>query len=155
MDTSSSVVSTFKFISYKIDKFNFEMKKQISILASKQNVFDVADITLGIKQPIFYTKNKYYVCGVECKIDLISNEKSIGNIESSISGIFTLDEPVGQELLEKIVKVQFPVILFPYLRSAITSFLANAGFGTFVLPLINVSELAKENLSGVPIQIVE
>jgi preprotein translocase subunit SecB len=36
------------------------------------------------------------------------------------------------------------MLLFSYLRSAITSIMAHAGLGSFIFPLINVHELAKK-----------
>ncbi len=44
---------------------------------------------------------------------------------------------------EQIVKNHFPVLLLPYLRSTISSFLANAGIVPFVFPLINLHRLAE------------
>ena len=43
---------------------------------------------------------------------------------------------------DKIIKIQAPAILFPYLRASVTSVLLNAGFSQIQMPLINVNELA-------------
>ena len=48
-----------------------------------------------------------------------------------------------KDVEKNIITLQFPSILLPYLRSTLTSILANAGFGSVVLPLINLVEVAK------------
>ncbi|MDA3811423.1 MAG: protein-export chaperone SecB, partial [Spirochaetaceae bacterium] len=58
-----------------------------------------------------------------------------------------IEPGVPKDTLINVAKYQFPTILFPYLRSTVTSFFANAGFGTFIFPLINVVELAKKLLT--------
>lgn len=52
------------------------------------------------------------------------------------------DEDLEPAQLESLVKLQIPAILFPYIRAAMTSFLANAGFPGVHLPLINVQRFA-------------
>lgn len=155
MDASSSIISSFKFISYKIDEFNFEMSKHVSLLSINKNIIEKSEINIGLKQPIFMKKDNRFISGIDCKITIMSNNVPIVTLKAGITGLFTTDDVSDMSLVESIVKIQFPTILFPYLRSTITSFFANAGFGTFIFPLINVVELAKNNLENTPIQIIE
>lgn len=156
MAESCSIISKFKFISYKIDKFSFEMTKHISLLGFTGNINkDDWQINLAIRPPIYYKKDKLYIGGINCKISLLSDEKPILNLESSISGMFSSEDELDTESRDNLVKYQIPTILFPYLRSSITTFIANAGFGTFIFPLINVVELSRQTLKDIPINIVE
>ncbi len=155
MDASSSIISSFKFISYKIDEFTFEMSKHVSLLAVNKSITEKSEINIGIKQPILFKKDNRFISGIDCKITLMSNGVPVVNLKASISGLFTTEDSIDPTLVDNIVKMQFPTILFPYLRSTITTFFANAGFGTFIFPLINVVELAKNNLENIPIQIIE
>lgn len=155
MGASSSIISSFKFISYKIDEFNFEMSKHVSLLSINKNIIEKSEINIGLKQPIFMKKDNRFITGIDCKITIMLNNVPIVTLKAGITGLFTTDDVSDMSLIESIVKIQFPTILFPYLRSTITSFFANAGFGTFIFPLINVVELAKNNLENIPIQIIE
>lgn len=71
-----------------------------------------------------------------------------------MSGYFKVAEgPLDPELEKNLVRIQIPAILFPFVRSAISSLTINAGFPGVILPLINVQEIAKE--AGDKIQIQE
>jgi preprotein translocase subunit SecB len=50
---------------------------------------------------------------------------------------------------KNMVQINIPAILLPYLRSAITTILSQAGFGTIVLPLINIYEIAKQQTTEI------
>ncbi len=156
MADSSGIVSNFKFISYKVDDFKFEMSKHLSLLGYVGNAQqDDWEINLSIKQPTLFKKNNSYIGGINCKISLLSDKKPILNLETSISGLFQSDNQLDADVQENLVKYQIPTILFPYLRSTITTFIANAGFGTFIFPLINVVELSKKTLKDIQINLVE
>lgn len=156
MSESSSIISSFKFISYKVDDFKFEMIKHISLLSFSGNTKDDDwEINLGIKQPTYFKKTNSYIGGINCKISLLSDNKPVVNLDTSISGLFQADSELSKEIEESLVKYQIPTILFPYLRSTITTFIANSGFGSFVFPLINVVELSKKTLKDIQINIVE
>ena len=156
MVESSGIISNFKFISYKVDEFKFDMSKHLSLLGFVGNtVQDDWEINLSIKQPTFFKKNNSYIGGINCKIALLSDKIPILNLETSISGLFQSDDLLDREVEESLVKYQIPTILFPYLRSTITTFIANAGFGAFIFPLINVVELSKKTLKDIQINIVE
>jgi preprotein translocase subunit SecB len=58
---------------------------------------------------------------------------------------------MDKKLEENMVHVNIPAILLPYLRSAITTILSQAGFGTIVLPLINVHEVTRRK----PVEILD
>ncbi len=55
MAESSSIISEFRFISYKIDDFNFEMSKNVSLLGFTENTkTDDWEINLNIKHLQYY-----------------------------------------------------------------------------------------------------
>jgi preprotein translocase subunit SecB len=53
---------------------------------------------------------------------------------------------------EKLVRLQIPALLFPYLRPGVTSLLANAGFPGVMFPLINVQALAADAGNKIRVQ---
>jgi preprotein translocase subunit SecB len=159
----SSITSQFQFVSYKVDRLQFDIKPDLALLASTRNLpADMWDIVFSIRQPSFFSQEKSYVAGLDIKIELkADNERSDGESESSISlsaGIAGLFQVSGERLEagleEKIVKNHFPVLLLPYLRSTITSLLANAGFTPFIFPLINLHKLTEDALKDIEVKVI-
>lgn len=165
-----SIISSFRFEGYKIDRILYGtipdvgFLEVIGTLPSEGWKFDI-----GIRQPLYFKSKKKYVGGMDIKITYPISEKrgaespdkgqdekakieigdNIVKLEIGIAGAFSVEENRFEKTIEEnLVKVQIPVLLFPYLRSAITSIFAHAGLGSTILPLINVQELAKSaNLS--------
>lgn len=72
-----------------------------------------------------------------------SNRVAAGR--AGISGFFKIiDGKLTEEAEKNLVRFQIPAILFPFLRSAVSSLLINAGFLAVVIPLINVHEMASQ-----------
>jgi preprotein translocase subunit SecB len=148
------------------------MKKSMGFLEFRGSIAPALwDYEIGIRQPAYVKEKKYYACGLDCKVFLFPNkieevkkkaEDALLYIETGIAGIFSAvnENKDGQEQLtrfnsdleSKLVRIQMPAILMPYLRGAITSFLANAGFGAVLFPLINVQELADKTLKDIEIK---
>ena len=140
--------SNFKFLNYKIDSFTFELECSNKTIYSK--IFE-GNLTFGIalKQPMFIERELTYLGGFNCKISLEDEElpienKTVFSLESGIIGAFSFENPLSQEREAILVKKQIPAILLPYMRGSISSFLANAGFGSIVLPLINMNAVAEQ-----------
>lgn len=156
--------SGFKFLCYVVDKFDLSFGKNVTGLSLSSQSLSGIELVWGIEmriaQPKYIKKHKHYICGLSCKLTL---KKSVGDkanhplliLETSVSGIFETDGRYQPEVEEKIAKVQAPAILLPYLRGAITTFLATGGFVSMVFPLINIHELAENTLKDVSIEVVE
>ena len=152
--SDSSVISSFKFQSFKVDEFRFSMEKQLGLLAF-QGCYTQEDweAEISIRKPTFYEANNFYLSGVKFKLSLVPGKtpetKPLAILEGSISGLFSTENRFKPEDEEALVQYQMPAILFPYLRSAVTSFLANAGFGSFIFPLINMQEIARRTMKDI------
>ncbi|MCI5143534.1 MAG: hypothetical protein D3909_17795 [Candidatus Electrothrix sp. ATG1] len=141
---------------HKVDQLEFNIKPDLGLLESTKNLpADMWEIVFSIRQPSFFSQRKCYVAGLNIEIKLKadnkntdeedSNTESLVFLSAGIAGLFKA--PNGRfetEAEERIIKNHFPVLLLPYLRSTITSLLANAGFTPFVFPLINLHRLAEE-----------
>ena len=174
-----SIKADFKFESYKIDKFSFEMKHYISLLEFA-GTFDPSSwkFNLRIAQPCYSASRKKYIGGINIEFMLMPDmpvnsteekkdtgveQKSIeSNLEPllkcdvSVVGVFSISESRFEERIEKnLVRLQIPAILLPYGRSTITSFLANAGFGSAMLPLVNIQKVAQQIVGELDIQIID
>ncbi len=150
----SGISSEFQFVSYKIDEFNCEMTKQLQLLfftGTFQSEDWNVSIALGVPSYIINKKSYLVSFKINCKL-MPSNDDVLCNLTTGITGVFKVNEKLANE---DIVKVHFPTLLLPYLRGTISSFLANAGFGNFILPLFNMHELAREQLNDVPINEID
>ena len=155
---NSSVISPFQLGSYRIDKFELSTRDHLGDFFNK-NIFatDNWQFKLGLKTPLFFENENAYVGGLGLMVrlvdpdveladdDLEDEEKVFLTLESEITGVFKFeDKPNLTEAQQQaLVKIQIPAILMPYLRSTITSFLANAGYGSVVLPMVNMKALAE------------
>jgi preprotein translocase subunit SecB len=153
------VVSTFKFLSYKVDDFEFHMEKDFSIL-NHMGTFDSSmwEFMVMIRAPMFFEARNQYLSGVKCTLSL---RPDVGNPEfkplqlsATISGIFETEGRFDEKAEQSLIRLQMPAILFPYIRGTISSFLANAGFGSVLLPLINIHKVAENALEGIPVNVI-
>ncbi len=160
-----SIKSAFQFESYKIDKINLEMLHSLNLLEFKGNIDpELWEFKIGLRKPLYFENNKKYIGGLDFCLKLLpkssqgDKEKNepLLTIEIGIAGIFAVkDKRFDSEIEKQLVKVQIPAILFPYIRGALTSLLANAGFGSVVIPLINIHELANKSFKDVEIDIIK
>ena len=153
-----SIESYFRFEGYKIDRIFYETIPHVDFLGVKANLPSERWKTqIGIRQPAFFKSTKQYVGGLDITLNYPNPEiqktgvatetgqlQDIVKLSIGISGVFTVEEGRFEKAIEEsLVKIQIPALLFPYLRSAITSILAHAGLGSVLFPLINIQELAK------------
>lgn len=156
-----SIESPFRFESYKIDAFSVEVVDDLEFLKSMRNLpSDNWEFRIGLRQPRFFGKSKLYVGGLELDLRLTEDDESssegkdqaLVSIHAGISGVFRCKEgELPPDIEGKLVKNHIPALLFPYLRSAITSFLANGGYGSLVLPLVNINTLAEKTFKDVEV----
>lgn len=151
--------SPFQFINYKIDKLRFGTIPSTDLV--RANFFKGNLITeVAMRNPIFFKGENTYYGGFDCIISLKNDDEiadenqRIFSIESGIIGAFNFERRLEDELERNLVLKQIPTILFPYLRAAITSFLANAGFGSILIPLINMHTVA-ENCKNIKVEVME
>lgn len=109
-------------------------------------------------------KARKYAVGMNVKLSLIPDPPEAADVdkdfllqvELGIGGLFSVEEDrLTKEVEEELVRVHAPAILFPYVRSTLTSLLSNAGFGSFILPLLNIQEMAKQTPVPLEIRVVE
>jgi preprotein translocase subunit SecB len=158
-----SVESAFKFVAYNIHHASLRMS-QVEI-GRQSRESDVWQVKLGIAVPEYHVKRKAYVSAVSCGLFLFDKdpekegllpEQAIVGLEMAIAGIFEVQaDRLEKRTEEQLVRAQLPALLFPYLRGAMTSLLANAGFGSVIIPLINMNEAGKTALQDKEILIVD
>jgi len=142
------VESPFQFVGYKIDKIQLDVTNAIEIIANTAPIFpESIKMSLSFRHVSrFLTNGKTsYIGGLNINLEILdpNTERLILTGIFGIAGMFTTVEPMDSGNEEALVKLNIPTILMPYLRATITTTLSNAGFGTILMPLINVHETAK------------
>ena len=167
-----SIKSPIKFETYKVDHISYEMKKTIQLLASTGNVDPNAwELSISIGKPLFFSKHNKYISSLKAGLCLMPDavaqeqeEAEANDVDSepllqcnvNISGIFSVEDGrLDKDVEMNLIKLHLPSILLPYARSTITSILANAGFGSVILPLINLHEVAKNSEKELDIQVID
>lgn len=152
MDDKNSVTAEFQFLSYKVDTIKFSVDSSLGVLQSKESI-DSDRFQLGIKirtpQKFIYMHDEAeYVGGLDIRVGLLSRDKNKTEIacgEFGIAGIFKKVGILKEDIEEHMVKETIPSILLGYLRSTISSTFANAGFGSVIIPLININKLVQQS----------
>ena len=153
------IESSFQFLSYKIDSFHLDVTRDVRSLAFG-GVIGPSQIQLsfGLRNPLHISVDNFYVGGLDVQFSLfISDDFSDANRlatgRAGVSGLFRVAaEKLAEETEKNLVRLQIPALLFPFLRSAVSSLLINAGFHGVVIPLINVYELASQVGDKIQIQ---
>lgn len=158
-----SLESPFQFLNFKIDKFDFALVDDLGLLLSNGQILaERWKFKLGFLQPQFFEKDELYVGGLSLDMVLPGEQKqgadsseNLITLHAEISGAFRCERgKVPTNVEEKLVKNHIPAILMPYMRSAVTGFLASAGYGGVVLPLINMNALAERDMKDVEILVI-
>lgn len=124
--------SAFQFKGYRIERSLIELKsteigEKFSISFDPKGLINKAESTYQL-QLITYIKDK---------------EDTI-NIEIDIVAFFSFDSQIERDQLNKMFFINAPAIVFPYLRSYITTLTVLSGIDPVILPTLNLSGIGKE-----------
>ena len=159
--------SAFKFESYKVDTVRFDIQRIFGLLEVTGNIDpNLWKLSINIREPLYFKTQKKYLGGLDTSIFVMppeteiedkKNKEPLIKMDVGIAGIFSVveEERFEKKVEDTLVKIQIPAILFPYVRATMSSLLANAGFGSVMLPLININELAKQSFGDVEIKVIE
>lgn len=70
------------------------------------------------------------------------------NMKVRLIGIFSIENEDNEKIRESYIERNSITILFPYLRSIVSTYTANSNVGTTVLPTINVIKYLEEKKKG-------
>lgn len=162
-EQQSSIISGFQFLNYKVDSFNVKNKNRVSNILTTLKADDKWNSSISIRKPTLYKKDLLCLGGVRLLLVLPdetideTTENPLISLDCNIVGLFKVIDPKEyeskKEEYENLMKYQIPALLSPFLRSTITSYFANAGYGSFIFPLINFHQLAYEQ--KVELEIIE
>ncbi len=120
--------SAFQFVGYRISKIQFDISDNFN--PKELKISQSIDI-----QQNYDTTNKKFV---EVILDVsISNENDSFTFFIRMKGGFLGTEEIPQDIFEKFSTVNAPAIMYPFVRSIITSYTALASIPPIILPTIN------------------
>lgn len=117
--------SQLNFVNFVVPKFLFE-KVQVE---QQESIFEI------IPQAVISRKNKQFHINIDLEIFDVENNF---NLKMLCVGIFEYDTE-DELLLLNFLSVNGPAIVFPYIRSFVSSFTSLSGFDTITLPTLNLS----------------
>ena len=130
----------FQFSSFKIDELNLKAQNNTTLLNKKYDQNDDFYFQLGFFPPIFIEENNQYIVRLAAKV--VDSEELL-EANGIITGLFEVKERLTQENERNFIISHAPTILLPYLRSAFTNIFASSGYGCIILPLINLTKIAR------------
>jgi len=161
---SGSIKSGFRFEGYKIDSISFDSSPNLGLLGFMGGLPpDAWSMEISFRNPLFFEQENIYVGGMD--VTIIGSAKNgasgeegnlieLAKMEVGIAGMFSVAETgrFDEKIENALVKTQIPALLLPYLRAAVTGVLANSGFGSVILPLVNIHEMAKQSMQEVEVE---
>lgn len=117
--------SQLNFVNFVVPKFLFE-KVQVE---QQESIFEI------IPQAVISRKNNQFHINIDLEIFDVENNF---NLKMLCVGIFEYDTE-DELLLLNFLSVNGPAIVFPYIRSFVSSFTSLSGFDTITLPTLNLS----------------
>lgn len=130
--------SSLKFVDYVVNNIEFKLNEHFD----DQPV----DLKFDIDRDVEYLEDMENTMYVNLSIKIFENAFENNYpffMNISLTGIFELNN-VEIEKREVFAEVNAVAILFPYVRSLVSSFTANANVSPLILPTINVVKLIED-----------
>ena len=134
-----NIKSTLRFIDYYVDEIEFYNNK----FFEERTVA----IDFSISHEIEYKEdenNTFFVTLTTIIFDDAIDNNYPFTMKVSLTGIFEIDNE-DIDNINKFAEVNSIAILFPYLRSIVSTYTANANVQPLILPPINVVNMLKED----------
>ncbi|NLK98172.1 MAG: hypothetical protein GX272_08895 [Epulopiscium sp.] len=130
----NDIKSVLRFTNYKVDKIEFKLNPNYKN--------EKIDIDLNIKKQVMFDENeKVWNVKLITKVFEDATENNYPfSLEIELTGIFEVDTEDDNNT-EKLLNINAVAILFPYVRSLISTYTANANVQPLILPAINVNKL--------------
>ena len=143
-----SIASGFQFKSYKVDRIDFAAEQNVSTLASQLDDYEV-EYAFAFRDAAKYERaadTPLYVTGLRISVSIMAkkNRREMAKGTFEITGLFVGMGTFTEEQEVFLARTQAPTILFPYARAVVSQTLYNAGFAVPIMPLLNISKMARD-----------
>jgi preprotein translocase subunit SecB len=124
--------SAFQFKGYRIERSLIELKST--------EIGEKFSISFDPKGFINKAESNYQLH----LTTYIKDQEDTINIEINIVAFFSFDNKIEKDQLNNMFFINAPAIVFPYLRSYITTLTVLSGIDPVILPTLNLSGIGKE-----------
>lgn len=125
-------MSILKFNEYKVTNIQFKINNKFKY---KQKI----QISPNFSRKIYKVDSNHFVTELKVDISDLSDVIMPFHTKISIEGIFELEDWENQEKLTYVLN-NASAILFPYLRTTLSSVTQISGLPTYTLPVINIAK---------------
>lgn len=133
-----------KFQLVKTQAKEFTLKTEEKNSSNTQQELSISSLGVSLRLPELEETKSFAICFHLTATATIIEE--LINLDCEYWAFFEAETPLTQEFLEgSFTTINAPAIAYPYLRSFVTSLLANAGYPAMYLPTVNFVELAKQS----------
>lgn len=139
----SEIKSTLRFIDYYVNKIEFYNNDGFDD--------DSVEIDFNIEREIEYLEdeNNTFLVTLNSKIFESAKENNYPfSMNISLTGIFEIDDSDAENVRD-FAEINSIAILFPYLRSIVSTYTANANVAPLILPPINIVKMIREDITSV------
>ncbi|MGX9806134.1 protein-export chaperone SecB [Exiguobacterium acetylicum] len=130
-----SIKSGLRFVNYQVNDVNFHLNNRY--------VDNSHTVEFNIERYVQYLEDEENTMYVTLILNIFENAEENNypfSIFLDVTGIFQLDN-IERERREDFAEVNAVAILFPYLRSLVSTYTANSNVPALILPPINVMKL--------------
>ncbi|MBM5782990.1 MAG: protein-export chaperone SecB [Pelagibacterales bacterium] len=145
-------MSNIKIIGQYIKDLSFEVPNAPKVFLSQQPKPDIS-ISINIDAVKVSEENLFEV-SLRITADAVANKERLFLCEVVYSGVFAIQNSVEEEMLEQILLIYCPNLLFPFIRKVIASNTVDGGFPPLMLDPIDFADLydkRKKATSSTPI----
>ncbi len=120
--------SNFKFLGYKVPEVKCKIKDAFG------NETETLKPNINVEQQ--YDPEHAKFVDVILKINITTKSKNF-TFYLELKGRFELDDDFSEDKLQTLAEVNAPAILYPFARSLIATYTAQANVGSILLPTMN------------------
>lgn len=129
------VQNKIRLIDFAVKEINMNV-----IDFSVKNVTD--ELLIKIDLNTSFSKKTSNIYAIKFALHLLNADKEENfDLKIKAVGVFRTEEKITKDFkTSDFVKINSPAIVFPYLRSFVTTLISNAGYHTVILPAFNFSK---------------
>ncbi len=134
-NSNSEFHSTLRFLNYVVNSVEFHTNEDFEESS--------VSVDFNVKRQIEFVDDENNTIYVTLNVDIFDGAKEKNypfSMKISVTGIFEVDD-IDSDLKSNLAQVNAVAILFPYLRSLVSTYTANANVTPLILPAINVMKL--------------
>lgn len=158
---ANSSIASLEFLNYKIGDLHLNMKPIWGYLWHKPTPADEEWVAFNRFSTTYYHEesDSYMVTfGLRLALkrilgrDPLPEGEFFVDAQGDITGLFRFNKETEhpKQTQENLIRFNGPAILAPYLRAALSSLLAQSGYGHVISPLLNIYQAAQD--ANMPIE---